>query len=555
MKPVRVMYVFHFNGACLGGAAQSLLDMLAGLDGRVRPCLVIGEDAKIDDILEERGIKFYKICLSNDTVCIGSHSRAEEERDICLSYQSAVKLVEIIRKEEIELIHINSSIGKAGAAAALMTHIPYVWHIREVMEEQFNREFVNADLKQGLLDSADRLITISDFVQKIYADKYHMESERVYNGFDVGRYKRNIASGRTYHNTFLAAALISPGKGQWDAIRAVQILLGEGYTDIRLVIAGHGDAAYIWALKKYIAREGLEKFVQIVPYQRDLSKLRQKASYAITCSQNEALGRVTVESMLAGNIVIGADSGGTAEIIGEHEERGFLYELNNVQSLAGAIVRAIRLPSAEKDRLARSAQEYAEKTFGLEQYCENIMRIYGSVLGKPGKAPDSSLVGALERRYRLIGVTDVLQEYGENTNQNQYKKVSAINALLFKWLEAKQKNISMEMYFKAEHISRIAIYGMGDLGRRLYDELENSEIRITHILDRNPGNMGSILDFSSVDGQEMETDAVIVTVVFAESIVRKLRGKGYERVITLAEILDELGSMANGTEEVFLYNR
>ena len=36
---------------------------------------------------------------------------------------------------------------------------------------------------------------------------------------------------------------------------------------------------------------------------------RKKVSYSITGSKMEALGRSTIEAMLAGNIVIGADTG------------------------------------------------------------------------------------------------------------------------------------------------------------------------------------------------------------------------------------------------------
>ena len=98
------------------------------------------------------------------------------------------------------------------------------------------------------------------------------------------------------------------------------------------------------------------------PYCDDLSHLRSQAAYAITSSQNEALGRVTIEAMLAGNFVIGAKSGGTTEIIGTNEERGILYELHNSEALANAMMRAVEYSAEDKNRMIKSAQEYVEKT-------------------------------------------------------------------------------------------------------------------------------------------------------------------------------------------------
>ena len=103
----------------------------------------------------------------------------------------------------------------------------------------------------------------------------------------------------------------------------MELLVRQGYTDVRLIIVGNGNDGYVWALKKYIKKKNLDNNISILPFRYDLSDLRKEVSYEIICSQNEALGRVTIEAMLAGNIVIGARSGGTTEIIGAHEERGY----------------------------------------------------------------------------------------------------------------------------------------------------------------------------------------------------------------------------------------
>ena len=48
--------------------------------------------------------------------------------------------------------------------------------------------------------------------------------------------------------------------------------------------------------------------------------------------------------------------------------------------------------------------------------------------------------------------------------------------MLNKWLYLKQNGTSLDTYFKKNDYNSIAIYGMGEMGNRLYDELKQSSI-------------------------------------------------------------------------------
>ncbi len=535
MKQINVMYIF--NDMTMGGATQSLIDLLTSIKELVRPVVVMRKDSKLENVFESLGIRYYKINFTTDNILLGKCTNETEERDFFINYSAAIQLVQIARTEKIDIIHINSSVSKVGAMAALMAHIPYVWHIRELLEEHFGCEFINKNLKLDLLEKSDRLITISDFVQNMYLKKYGIDSTRIYNGFNVRRYKNEIVANREYNNIFLVAAMITPEKRQWDAIKAVEILVSRGYKDIKLIIVGQGAAGYVWALKKYIVKNLLEDYICIMPFQRDLSELRKEASYAITCSQCEALGRVTIEAMLAGNIVIGADSGGTVEIIGEKEERGFLYRLGDYQSLASTMIRAIQCDNLKKDRIAKDSQEYVEKVFGLKQYCKSILEVYNEVLNKEKCKKDDIFLEKMEKKFKAINWTE---EKKSVVDINQYNKILKINSILAKWLELKQRGVLLEQYFEKHGITKIAIYGIGELGRRLYDELEGSKVEVKYLLDKNPGNMNKILRIYSLDEKEMDVETIVVTVAIAEDVISEIRKKGYRNVAALNEILLEL---------------
>ena len=69
-------------------------------------------------------------------------------------------------------------------------------------------------------------------------------------------------------------------------------------------------------------RFGLKEEVTFLPYVNNLTELRENSDFALVCSRMEALGRVAIEAMLAGLPVIGADTGGTKELIGENRGKG-----------------------------------------------------------------------------------------------------------------------------------------------------------------------------------------------------------------------------------------
>lgn len=534
MSKKNVLYIFNDKG--FGGAAQSLLDILTGIKDSVNPVVVAREDVIIGEKFTEAGIKYYKIRFSLDYIKMGAADENKKAHDLAQSYETALLLLPIIKKENIQLIHINSSVTYFAAIAAMMAGIPYVWHIRELPKEHFKWEFLNEGLIISLFKQADRLITISDYVKRAYYEKYNLETTRMYNGLNIKRYKKRIEAQEAFNHTFIAPGAITPEKGQLDIVKAAEILMERGFRDFKIIIVGNGSDDYVWALEKYINRKKLDKNICILPYCEDLSHLRSQAAYAITSSQNEALGRVTIEAMLAGNFVIGAESGGTTEIIGANEERGILYELHNSEALADAMVRAVEYPAEDKNRMIKLAQEYVEKTFDSERYCERLNELYDAVVLSYRPKEQKALLDYLKEKY----------EENRNLSLNECedtaircRKAEAAFGLALKWLKVKQKGHNLAEYFKRNGIRSIAIYGMATMGKRLYDELEDSEIEIKYLLDKNPKQMDTILKFSLPDRERLEVDAVIVTVALAEEqIVDSLIKLGYEKVIGLSEVLD-----------------
>lgn len=83
--------------------------------------------------------------------------------------------------------------------------------------------------------------------------------------------------------------------------------------------------------------------------------------------------------------------------------------------------------------------------------------------------------------------------------------------LLSKWLYLKNNGVNLEKFFKTNNYNNIAIYGMADLGNRLYEELKNTEIKVSYAIDKRIGMELSGVKVVSLTNNLEPVDAVVVT--------------------------------------------
>lgn len=538
MKRLNVMYICNDLG--IGGATLSLIDTLEQMRGYVNCIVVIRQQYDIIYHLEKLNIQYYIVPFECDYGLKENNSLEKMELNFIEDYDSAKHLVEIIHNEKIDLIHINSSVSNVGAIAGLMAGIPYIWHIRELIHGHFNCCYYNEDLKRELFNKAARIISISDCVKKKVLETYKIESIRMYNGLDIDKYENVIDDKNTYNRNFLMAGIISEEKGQWDAIRAVEFLIKKGYTDIKLYIIGNANEVFKWSVEKYVKRHDLNNNIYFISFKEDLMLFRKKVSYSITGSKMEALGRSTIEAMLAGNIVIGADTGGTKELIGLEEKRGYLYEQGNYENLALVLEKVINESDAIKKRIQKSAQIYAIKEFDSVKYCKELYQVYLDAVANYQYNTEMSYAKQLTSRYEFLDKKKK-SKWINNSNLLQTSKVQLAYYWIMKWLKLKQKGISLSDYLQKENIHSIAIYGMAQIGCLVFDELENTTVKIEYVMDRNDQNAMKIIKMINPEGELPKVDAIIVTVLSQEKqLIDWLKGKCSYKICGLTEIIKQL---------------
>lgn len=288
-------------------------------------------------------------------------------------------IAEMIKTEGFDLVHLNTTYAEVGATAALEAGIPFIWHIRELIEEDQGRVIINKEKAYRKIAKADRVIAISSCVY----DKYKKlipdaRIVKIFNGIDITRFydpDKEIMQDENYF-TLLYGGGYSVKKGIFELASALNYLRMNGIENFRLLLVGEPSPRY----RDYLKITGLEKYVEFLGYQKAVEKWLKKADIAFSCSTMEAFGRKTVEAMLSGCLMIASNTGGSLDIV-KDRETGLLYEQGDPLSLAYTILHAMR-NREESKKIAYAGRDYARENFTADKNASEVFCLYEKVLSE-----------------------------------------------------------------------------------------------------------------------------------------------------------------------------
>lgn len=113
--------------------------------------------------------------------------------------------------------------------------------------------------------------------------------------------------------------------------------------------------------------------------------------------------------------------------------------------------------------------------------------------------------------------------------------------LLDKWLLLKERNVHFAQYFQRYRIEKIAIYGMGMMGRHLYEELKESDVEVCYGIDQQGQLLSNEILIYKPEDDWPKVDAVVVAVTYGyEELVSRLQLKHIGKVMLLNDVIGEL---------------
>ena len=106
------------------------------------------------------------------------------------------------------------------------------------------------------------------------------------------------------------------------------------------------------------------------------------------------------------------------------------------------------------------------------------------------------------------------------------------------WMRNRQRGKLISDFLERKGFHEIDIYGLGDIGKNLYEELSYKNINVRYLIDRNKNIQIQGKTVKSLGDIDKSVDAVIITVIYNfEEIKEELAQKYNCPILSLADII------------------
>ncbi|RJP75080.1 MAG: glycosyltransferase family 1 protein [Desulfobacteraceae bacterium] len=398
-KAKRVLYVL--NDAS-GGASMTAYQVIKNLPkDRIEPYVVCYPSGRTEDL-----DRFKDICMGVETVympwctipwrdpfILQMLIRLKRMLHSCFHLLPIIKIVHLIKKWKIDIVHSNTSVQIDAAVAAKLQNVPHIWHIRELIGDEHPNRFVisNQKLQLFFLFFSHHIICNSQKTAFCLFNPQEKRREILYNPIEADLFSQEIAIEQgsmlrikwSIPENFVVIGMCAAigtklKRHEWFIEAAAKV--SEAAPNVCFVLCGSipepgtDGWKYYLSLKQLVEKHNLSSTFLFTGYIADIPGMMNAIDILVHTSPDESFGRVIVEAMAAGKPVVGFDSGGISEII-EHERCGFLAPRGDVSAIASFVIRLVR----EKDlriTFGEQGKLLAGKNYSMESYVNRLLRIY-----------------------------------------------------------------------------------------------------------------------------------------------------------------------------------
>jgi glycosyltransferase involved in cell wall biosynthesis/2-polyprenyl-3-methyl-5-hydroxy-6-metoxy-1,4-benzoquinol methylase len=368
-----ILYISD-TGKIIGGGEISLLNLLENLDKEAfRPVAAVPGEGDWARRVRELGIPLH----------LFGYKKLMNPLNFSHTVSSVRTLCGIIRKENIDLVHTNSTGGVVFLAgiACRLTKRPLVSHIR-LIDTGFLQDFI-----QGVLSA--KIVIISKRVGKKAGFVFFRKKPvLIYNGVDLDRFNCRGAAGdfRKKLNIPEGAPLIGTagayvrGKGLEYLVKAAGLLKSQ-IPDLRVITVGFqsaGNKEYVESLKRMAKKEGVGGMIYFLDRTDDMPGVFNALDVFVFPSLNEPFGRVLIEAMACEKPVVAFESGAVPESVNDGAT-GFLVKPADYRGLAEKILILLR-DRQTAWQFGKNGRDRCMQLFDIKTHAQNIRNLYMELL-------------------------------------------------------------------------------------------------------------------------------------------------------------------------------
>jgi len=409
--PIRVLIVEASSGGVVGGSLTGFVHLVRGLDrGRFEPAMALYEQKSIEPELAALGVPVFHVSrkrIPKEHALLDSpgYHRAREHGAIRGSLRgarqvarllveelpAAVQLVRIARASRADVIHLGNGVRANfdGILAGMMARIPVVCHVKG-FEKYGPREQWGAKRLASLVFMTEA-IAAHCRDRGIVAPDNRVIYDAVDSAWLVPAKSREGVRAELGVGADDPLILISGNIQEWKGQAVLVEAMGRiaaKHPRARCLVAGgvhRAGAEYADAMRRRIAELGLGERIHLLGFRDDMPDLIHAVDIVVHASvRPEPFGRVILEGLLAGKLVIATDAGGVRELI-ENEATGYLVPPGDDAALAACLERALAAPELAEE-IGRRAKLWATEQFSLDRHVAEMGAVYERAVAVHGAA-------------------------------------------------------------------------------------------------------------------------------------------------------------------------
>ena len=131
------------------------------------------------------------------------------------------------------------------------------------------------------------------------------------------------------------------------------------------------------------ARLGLGDAVRLLGVRNDVPRVMSAADGYVMSSAWEGMPMVLLEPAAAGLPIVATTVGGNHEVV-VPERTGYLVPPRDDEALAGAMMRLVELPDADRRAMGERGREHIRSHYGLARVADRWEEVYRQVLARKG---------------------------------------------------------------------------------------------------------------------------------------------------------------------------
>lgn len=347
----------------VGGVETGTVDLARYLVKSGHKVVVVSGGGELVDDLESSGAIHYQLPV--------------QKKSISTIIKTIPKLVEIIKKEQINIVHARSRVPAWIAYfATRKTHTVFITTCHGYYKKH---------LFSYVMGFSKRVIVLSNIIGRHMIDDFGVPYERIRlipRSVDLERFKY-VSPQKKRREEFNVGIIgrITPLKGHLYFIKAMA-KVASVIPRLKIWIVGDvppSRQAYKEQLEVLVKRLGLWQATQFLGTQRDIPAILAHLDLLVLATvTHEAFGRVIVEAQASGVPVVATQVGGVVDII-EDQKTGLLVPPSDPTSMASAIIRIFKDIELSRN-LTQNAYQKVKEKYNVELMVKNTIDVYKDAL-------------------------------------------------------------------------------------------------------------------------------------------------------------------------------